>query len=121
MPSFLLRRLLTALPTIFLVITAAFFMMRAAPGSPFEGERKLAPEIERSIMAKYGMNKPLGEQYVNYLTGVLHGDFGPSLKYKDKTVLEVLKENFGVSLTLGLSAIIVALIVGGTVGIFAAL
>jgi oligopeptide transport system permease protein len=121
MPSFLLRRLLTALPTLFLVITAAFFMMRAAPGSPFDSERKLSPDIEASVMAKYGMDRPLGEQYVNYLKGVARGDFGPSLKYKDKTVLAVLKENFGVSLTLGLSAIIVALIVGGTLGIFAAL
>ena len=121
MASFLLRRLLTALPTLFLVITAAFFMMRAAPGSPFDSERKLSPEIERAVMAKYGMDRPLGEQYVDYLKGVLHGDLGPSLKYKDKTVVEVLAENFGVSLTLGLSAIIVALVVGGTLGVFAAL
>jgi len=121
MPSFLLRRLLTALPTLFLVITAAFFMMRAAPGGPFDSDRKLTPEIERSVMAKYGMDKPLGEQYLNYIKGVAHGDFGPSLKYKDKTVLELLAQNFGVSLTLGLCAIILALAVGGALGIFAAM
>jgi oligopeptide transport system permease protein len=79
MLRFLLRRLLVAIPTLFLVVTLAFFMMRAAPGSPFDMERKLAPEVERNVMAKYGMNKPLGEQYVNYLKDAVRGDFGPSL------------------------------------------
>ncbi len=118
---FIGRRLLVALPTLFLVVTAAFFMMRAAPGSPFDMDRKLSPEIERNIMAKYGMNRPLGEQYVSYLVGVAHGDLGPSLKYKDKTVLQILKENYGVSLKLGLSAILIASVVGVSLGVLAAL
>src|SRR3546814_2261467 len=67
-------------------------------------DRKLSPEIERNVMAKYGMDKPLGEQYVNYLKDAVRGDFGPSLKYRDKSVLQILKENYKVSLTLGLSA-----------------
>jgi len=118
---FIGRRLLVAIPTLFLVVTLAFFMMRAAPGSPFDMDRKLSPEIERNVMAKYGMDKPLHEQYANYLKDVVRGDFGPSLKYKDKTVLQILKENYKVSLTLGLSAIILASVVGVTLGVLAAL
>ena len=121
MLRFIGRRLLVAIPTLFLVVTLAFFMMRAAPGSPFDMDRKLSPEIEANVMAKYGMNKPLGAQYVDYLKGVLHGDFGPSLKYKDKTVLQILQENFKVSLTLGLSAIVIAGAIGVTLGVMAAL
>ena len=80
MLRFLLRRLLVAIPTLFLVVTVAFFMMRAAPGSPFDMDRKLAPEVEANVMAKYGMDRPLPEQYVNYLADAVRGDFGPSLK-----------------------------------------
>lgn len=115
------RRLFTALPTLFLVITAAFFLMRAAPGNPFQGERQLPPEIEARVMAKYGFDRPLIVQYGTYLADVAHGDLGPSLKYKDKSVGDVLKENFGVSLVLGLSALIVAGVTGIALGIAAAL
>jgi oligopeptide transport system permease protein len=118
---FIGRRLLVAIPTLFLVVTLAFFMMRAAPGSPFDTDRKLSPEIERNVLAKYGMNKPVGQQYLDYLAGVAHGDLGPSLKYQDKTVLAILKENYPISLKLGLSAIILAAIVGVSLGVLAAL
>jgi oligopeptide transport system permease protein len=118
---FIGRRLFVAIPTLLLVVTVAFFMMRAAPGSPFDMERKLPSEIEAHVMAKYGMNKPLGQQYVDYLAGVARGDLGPSLKYKDKTVLQILKENYPVSLKLGLSAIVLASIVGVSLGVLAAL
>jgi oligopeptide transport system permease protein len=118
---FIGRRLLVAIPTLFLVITVAFFMMRAAPGSPFDTDRKLSPEIERNVREAFGMNKPLGEQYVDYLAGVVRGDLGPSLKYRDKSVLEILKENYPVSLKLGLSAIVIASIVGVSLGVLAAL
>jgi oligopeptide transport system permease protein len=118
---FIGRRLLVAIPTLLLVITVAFFMMRAAPGSPFDSDRKLSPEIEKNVLAKYGMNKPLGEQYVDYLAGVARGDLGPSLKYRDKSVLQILKENYAVSLKLGLSAIIIAAIMGISLGVLAAL
>lgn len=121
MLRFIGRRLLVAIPTLFLVITAAFFMMRAAPGSPFESDRKLLPEIEANVLAQYGMDKPLAEQYANYLGGVVQGDLGPSLKYRDKSVLDILKENYRVSLTLGLSAIVIAAIVGVSLGVMAAL
>jgi oligopeptide transport system permease protein len=121
MLRFIGRRLLVAIPTLFLVVTVAFFMMRAAPGSPFDMDRKLAPEIKRNVEAKYGMNRPLPEQYVRYLNDVVHGDLGPSLKYKDKSVFQILKENYAVSLILGLSAIVIAGVVGVTLGVLAAL
>jgi oligopeptide transport system permease protein len=118
---FIGRRLLVAIPTLLLVITLAFFMMRAAPGGPFDTDRKLSPEIERNVMARYGMNKPLAAQYVDYLAGVARGDLGPSLKYKDKSVLQILKENYGVSLRLGGFAILIASMVGIGLGVLAAM
>src|SRR5436190_9256457 len=121
MLRFIGRRLFVAIPTLFLVITAAFFMMRAAPGGPFDGDRKLSPEIEANVLAKYGMNKPLPAQYADYLAGVARGDLGPSLKYKDKSVAEILQENYPVSLKLGLSAIAIAVLVGVSLGVMAAL
>lgn len=121
MLSFLVRRLIVAIPTLFVVVTVAFFMMRAAPGNPFSGDRKLPPQIEQNIKAKYGMDRPLGEQYVAYVGGVLHGDFGPSLKYPDKSVLDIIGQNFGVSLTIGLAAFAIMVSVGVTLGVIAAL
>lgn len=112
---------MVAVPTLFLVVTAAFFMMRAAPGNPFDSDRKLPPEVERSIMAKYGMDRPLGEQYVAYVSNVLHGDLGPSLKYKDKSVAELIGEGLPTSATIGLSALTMACLVGIGLGIVAAL
>ncbi|MDO9474099.1 MAG: ABC transporter permease subunit [Caulobacter sp.] len=121
MLRFLFRRLLVAIPTLFLVITVAFFMMRAAPGSPFVNERQLSPQIEAVVMARFGMDKPLHEQYFDYLGGVVRGDFGPSLKYRDKTVLNILNENYKVSLILGGVSILLAAMVGMSLGVIAAL
>ncbi len=121
MIRFLLRRLLVAVPTLFLVVTIAFFMMRAAPGSPFETSRKLPPEILKNVEAKFHMDKPLPAQYFDYLSGAVRGDFGPSLKYRDKSVLQLVGESFPTSLTIGLSALILSSILGVTLGVLAAL
>ena len=121
MLSFLVRRLLVAIPTLFVVVTVAFFMMRAAPGNPFSTDRKLPAEIEKNIEARYGMDRPLPVQYLNYVGGVLHGDFGPSLKYRDKSVLEIIEENYPVSLKIGLSAFVIAVFFGVSLGVIAAL
>jgi oligopeptide transport system permease protein len=118
---FIARRLLVAIPTLFLVVTLAFFMMRAAPGGPFDLDRKLSPAIEKNIEARYGLNKPLPRQYLDYLGGVARGDLGPSLKYKDKSVLQILKENYPVSLRLGGAAILLAGTIGVSLGVLAAL
>lgn len=121
MLGFIGRRLLVAIPTLFLVVTIAFFMMRAAPGNPFDLDRRLSPEIEQNIKAKYGLDKPVVVQYADYVKDVLHGDFGPSLKYKDKSVLQIMQENYKVSLILGLSAMVLASVVGMSLGVMAAL
>jgi len=121
MLRFLIRRLLVAIPTLFVVITVAFFMMRAAPGNPFSTDRKLPPAIEKNIEARYHMDQPLIVQYGEYLGGVLTGDLGPSLKYRDKSVLEIIKENYRVSLTIGLSAFVIAVFFGVSLGVIAAL
>ena len=121
MIRFLFRRLWVAVPTLFLVITAAFFMMRAAPGNPFDTDRKLPAQVERNIMAKYGMDRPLGEQYLTYLGNVLQGDLGPSLKYQDKSVLDLIKEGLPTSAVIGLSALTLACLIGVLLGVMAAL
>ena len=121
MIRFLFRRLWVAVPTLFLVITAAFFMMRAAPGNPFDTDRKLPAQVERNIMAKYGMDRPLGEQYLAYLGNVLQGDLGPSLKYQDKSVLDLIKEGLPTSAVIGLSALTLASLIGVLLGVMAAL
>ncbi len=121
MLRFLLRRLLVAIPTLFAVVTLAFFMMHAAPGGPFDGERALTPEVEANVKAKYHLDLPVWQQYGLYLKDAVHGDFGPSLKYKDKTVLDILHENYLVSLVLGLSALTLAMLIGIALGVVAAL
>jgi oligopeptide transport system permease protein len=120
MLRFIGRRLLVAIPTLFLVITLAFFMMRAAPGGPFDMDRRLPPEIERNVRARYGLDQPLPVQYLSYLGGIARGDLGPSLKYKDKSVLQILKENAPVSLRLGGLAIALAGVLGVSLGVLAA-
>jgi len=121
MLSYAIRRILGAIPTLFVIVTLAFFMMRVAPGGPFDGERRLPPEIEKNIAAAYNLDKPLYEQYGIYLGRLLQGDFGPSFKSKDFTVTELIASGLPVSLRLGLSAIAAAFLIGTTLGIFAAL
>jgi len=121
MLRFVIRRLLVIIPTLFLVITLSFFMMRAAPGTPFQTGRKLPAAIEQNVMRRFGMDRPLGVQYLNYLVGVVHGDFGPSLKYRDKTVAQIIAEGFPKSLILGLTSLGLATIIGVGLGVVAAL
>jgi oligopeptide transport system permease protein len=118
---YLLRRLLTAIPTMFVIVTIAFFLIRVAPGGPFNQERGLSPEIKANLEAQFGLNDPLWLQYWNYLKNLSRGDFGPSYNLPDFTVSELFSEGLKVSIPLGLSALIVALLLGGTLGIIAAL
>ncbi len=117
---FILKRLLIAVPTLLIIITAAFFMMRFAPGSPFDTDRQLPPAIEAKVMAEYGLDKPLSAQYFDYLGGLMKGDLGPSLKYKDKDVQDIIREGFPVTATIGFCALMLALTLGSLLGIFAA-
>lgn len=121
MLKFILRRCLEAIPTLFVLITLSFFMMRLAPGNPFSGERTLTPEVMANIEAKYHLNDPIGKQYLDYLIQLAHGDFGPSFKYKDYSVNHLVSQSFPVSAKLGLVAFIFALTLGITAGVFAAL
>lgn len=121
MLGFLIRRLLVAIPTLFIIITLSFFMMRAAPGSPFDNERPLAPAIRKHIEAAYHLDQPIYVQYGYYLKDLAHGDLGPSMKYKDKTVMDLIKDGLPVSATIGGWAMLLALVVGSLFGSFAAL
>lgn len=121
MLKLIFRRILEAIPTMFLLITASFFMMRLAPGSPFSGEKNFSPAVMANIEAKYHLNDPMWLQYVNYLKQILVGDFGPSFKYKDYTVNELIAQSLPVSVELGVYAFIIAVILGVTIGIIAAL
>lgn len=115
------KRTLEAIPTLLFLITISFFMMRLAPGSPFTGEKNLPPAVMANIEAKYHLNDPLWLQYLHYLQQLLQGDFGPSFKYKDYTINELLAQALPVSVELGIYAFIVAVTLGVTAGIIAAL
>lgn len=121
MSAFILRRLLIAIPTLLVIATASFFLMRAAPGGPFDAEADLEPEVLENIRAAYNLDKPLLEQFRIYVSNALRGDFGPSLVYKDFTVTELVAIGLPVSVKLGASAMLVALLLGGVAGIIAAL
>jgi oligopeptide transport system permease protein len=119
--SYSLRRLLGAIPTLFVVMTISFFMMRLAPGGPFDRERMLAPAVEANIRKAYDLDQPLIVQYGIYLSKALRGDLGPSFKYQDYTVVELIASGFPVSFQIGITAIILALAIGGSLGVLAAL
>lgn len=121
MIKFIFFRILQAIPTLFFLITISFFLMRLAPGSPFMGERAYPPEVMANINAKYGLDKPLIVQYGVYLKDLLKGDFGPSFVYKDLSVNDLVSQAFPVSITLGVIAFVVAVSLGVSVGIIAAL
>ncbi len=121
MLRYTLRRLLGAIPTLFLVIVLAFLLVHAAPGGPFDDERALPAEIEANIAAAYHLDEPLPMQFLRYVSGVLRGDFGPSYSYRDYTVSELIGRSFPVSLQLGVLAMLLATIVGIAAGIVAAL
>ncbi|MCK0745552.1 oligopeptide ABC transporter permease OppB [Chromohalobacter nigrandesensis] len=121
MLTYTLKRLLMAIPTLLIVITISFFLMRVAPGGPFDGERQLPPEIEANLKAAYHLDEPLPQQYLRYMGNLLQGDFGPSFKYKDFSVTELIAQGFPVSLEIGGLAILLALLIGLPLGIIAAL
>lgn len=121
MLRFALMRLLAAVPTLLVLITLAFFMMRAAPGGPFDSERVLPPEVQQQLEARYRLDLPLYEQLGRYLVDVLQGDLGPSFQYSEFTVNELIANSFPVSLQLGFTALLLALVLGGAAGVIAAL
>jgi oligopeptide transport system permease protein len=115
------RRLGAAIPTLFVIITLSFFVTRLAPGGPFDQERTLPPEIMANLDHAYGFDRPLWVQYGRYLRGLAHGDFGPSFRYKDFTVTELIRQGLPVTLEIGSLALLLALGLGIPLGTFAAL
>ena len=115
-----IRRLLWLPLVLLCVATLSFFIMRFAPGGPFDAERNLPPAIERNIQAKFGLHRPLWQQYLRYLGSLCKGDLGPSFKYRDRTVNEIIGEAFPVSLALGLFAMSLAVLLGVGLGVAAA-
>ena len=116
-----IRRVIGAVPTLFIIVTLTFFMMRIAPGGPFDSQRHLPPEIEHNIRAAYNLDKPLYEQYGIYLDRLAHGDLGPSYKNHDFTVTQLIAEGLPVSARLGFAAIILSIVLGISLGTIAAL
>ncbi|MDH4030353.1 MAG: oligopeptide ABC transporter permease OppB [Chromatiales bacterium] len=121
MLNYAFKRFLGAWPTLLILIALAFFMIRAAPGGPFDSERHLPPEIEANLRAAYHLDEPLIQQFGRYLVGLTQGDFGPSFQYKDYTVTELIMTGFPVSLRLGGLAMLLAVVVGVSAGSLAAL
>src|SRR5687768_1151939 len=121
MLSFIFRRFLSAIPTLFLIVTISFFLIRVAPGGPFDLERPLEAKVMENLNRIYKLDRPLWEQCWLYLSSLLQGDFGPSFYYRDFSVGELLARGLPVSIALGLCALILALIFGITLGVLAAL
>ena len=117
---YILKRVLLAFVTIILVVTITFFIMNFIPGGPFMSEKSVSPETMAALMAKYGLDKPLGEQYLSYLKGALTLDFGPSMKMDGRQVTDVIMEGFASSAKLGLIAASCAIILGLVFGSLAA-
>jgi oligopeptide transport system permease protein len=121
MLAFAIRRIATLVPTLFLIITLSFLIIRLAPGGPFDDEQGTSPAIKANLDAAYGLDQPLLTQYARYLNGLMHGDFGPSFKFRDTQVTELIAQGLPVSLTLGLCAILLSILIGVPLGTFAAL
>jgi len=118
---YFLKRVAGAIPTLFVIVTITFFLIRAAPGGPFDQEQTLPPEIMANLQSAYGLDQPILTQYGRYLRALAHGDFGPSFKYKDFSVTELIGQGFPVTLQLGVIAMALALMLGIPIGTFAAL
>ena len=119
MIPFFARRILFSLVTFFIIVSAVFFLLRLAPGGPFDGERRLTPEIEVNLLAAYDLDAPLPVQFGRFWQKLIRGDLGPSFKQKDFTVNELIATGLPVSMALGFSSILVAISLGTAIGTLA--
>ena len=119
--SYTLRRLLATLPTLLAVITACYLLVHAAPGGPFDSERKVSEAVLANLQAKYHLDKPPVEQYLYYLNNLVHGDLGASFRYADWSVNDLVAAALPVSLSIGGTAIVLSFVIGVILGIAAAL
>ena len=120
MLKYIAKRIGLALITIFTVATLTFFLMNMVPGGPFLSEKAVSPAAQAALEAKYGLDKPLSQQYLTYMKDALHGDFGESLKQRGRTVTSIIVSKFPVSARVGGLSVIVALLVGIPLGCLAA-
>ena len=120
MTKIIIRRFMTAIPTLLAIIILSFLLMRFAPGGPFDGERPLAPETKAALEAAYGLDKPLWQQIWLYISRLAQGDFGPSLVYRDFTVTQLIAQSLPISLLLGGLALMLASALGIMAGLVAA-
>lgn len=118
---FISFRLLQAIPVLFAVITATFFLIRQAPGGPFDAEKPVIPAVKRALEAKYNLDQPMWEQYLSYLGGLFRGDMGPSFKYPGWQVEDLIFSGLPTTAELALYALLIALVVGVLAGVFASL
>lgn len=121
MLKYILKRILLAIVTIWAVATLTFFLMNMVPGGPFLSEKAISPQATAALEAKYGLDKPLWQQYLTYMTGASHGDFGDSLKQRGRTVMDIITMKFPVSARVGGVSVLVALLLGVPLGCIAAL
>lgn len=121
MLAYMVRRLLVFVPTIFVLITLSFFVIRLAPGGPFDEERALPPSIKANLETAYGLNKPIFEQYLQYLKQAAHGELGLSVKYRDFPVSELILAGLPISLKIGSLALLFAFVIGAALGVSAVL
>ena len=120
MGTFLFRRVVVGVLTLWVIFTLCFFIMRFAPGSPITQEKGTNPEVKKNLERHYGLDKPLPVQYIRILSGYVQGDMGPSFQYRDRTVNELIWPAFRVSILLGLISFILAILFGIPLGMFAA-
>ena len=121
MSKYVIKRLILAVLTVFVVATLTFFLMNAVPGGPYEAEKSISPQAKAALEAKFGLDQPLFRQYLTYLKNILHGDFGPSLKQRGRTVIDIILTKFPVSAKVGMISVLVSLLVGIPVGCIAAM
>lgn len=120
MHKYIAKRLGVALVTIFVVATLTFFIMNLVPGGPFTSEKALSPEAQAALEEKYGLNKPLFEQYIRYMKNAVTGDFGESIKQRGRSVMSIITSKFPTSASIGGIAVLVSLLIGIPLGAFAA-
>src|ERR1700730_4378837 len=120
MLRYALRRIAGIVPTLLVIITVSFFVVRLAPGGPFDQEQTFAPQVRANLDRAYGLDRPIVIQYWRYLHGLAHGDFGPSLKQHDLSVSELISQGRPVSGSLGITAVLLAILIGIPSGLAAA-
>jgi oligopeptide transport system permease protein len=121
MLRYAVRRIAGVVPTLLVIITASFFIVRLAPGGPFDQEQTLSPQVRANLAKAYGLDRPMALQYWKYVSGLAHGDFGPSLKQRDFSVTDLIAQGLPVSALLGLTALLLAVLLGIPLGVTAAL